>query len=351
MSLTILAITSESDRPESALLCGLAERGHKIKLIGKLHPDFSNLSIKEEPLAIKSRFDFAASRFLKSEIEAFRPDIVHAFSGRGLAAAVRAKGNFKLIGYRGTVGHLSHFDPASICSYLSHRVDAISCVSQAVKDYLIGMRVPAGKLFVIHKGHQASWYSSSLSQALTRESLNIPSQNLIVICVANARPVKGIDVFIAAANLLADESEISFLVVGEIRKRNLLTLSKNPNLKFLGFRSDAQALIGLSDLLVVPSRSREGLPKALLEAMALKKAIIASRVGGIPEAIEHDLEGLLIPPCDPSILSKAIKYLKARPELAQMFAQNAFAKLETELTVANMLDATEAMYSSTLINF
>lgn len=348
MALKILAITTQSDRPESALLCGLAERGHKVKVIGKLQQDFKNPLIEEIPLEIKNRFDFSASKLVNQQIHEFDPDIVHAFSGRGLAAAARCKGRFKLIAYRGTVGHLSRLDPASRFSFLSPRVDAISCVSKAVKDYLLLKGVAEEKLFVVYKGHQINWYNSLSGLSLSKESLGFTKNDLIVICVANSRPVKGVDILIEAANLLKNDAEIKFILVGEIRDKNLFSQSKNPNLHFLGFRNDAQALIGGSDLLVVPSRSREGLPKALLEAMALQKPIIASRVGGIPEIIEHGLEGILIPPSDPEILSKAIKYLKNNSDQASQMAKNAFFKLQDMLTVEKMLASTELMYSACL---
>lgn len=347
----ILIVTGTSDRPESALVCGLADKGHEVSLLGNPLPDhkqkFIERGITVLPFETKSRFDLKATSILREKIKAWQPQIVHAFSGRTLAAAVRCKSvnsEFKLVTYRGTVGHLSKFDPASRCSFLNKKVDAVSCVSQAVANYLKDQGVPEEKLFTIYKGHDPLWYQSE--NKLSRSDLGIDGDSFIVICVANARPVKGVDVFIDAANYLTSHFNITFLVVGDIGKEKLLNRAKNPRIKFLGFRKDAQALVSLSNLLIVPSRGREGLPKALLEALAMKKAVIASKVGGIAEVIRNERDGLLIPPNDANLLARSILYLSMNTALCSQLGATGYDRLLCDFSVEQMIAKTELLYKN-----
>lgn len=345
----ILVISGTSDRPETALLCGLAERGHNILLLGTPLSEQRQLlrskGIEIESFEAKNRFDFKAAAYLKRKIKSWRPQIVHAFSGRTLAAAVRAKSvdlQFKLVTYRGTVGHLSKLDPGATCSFLNPKVDAISCVSNAVKRYLVGRGVPEKKLYTIYKGHDPLWYQSP--NTVTLDDLKISQESFTVICVANARPVKGVDIFIGAANQLSSYKNIYFLIVGDIRDQGLQCKAQNTNIRFLGFRKDAQSLIKISNCLIVPSRGREGLPKALLEAMALEKPIIASKVGGIPEVIKNEQDGLLIPPNDPGILARAILFLSDNPDKCLELGKAGNEKLLADFNVCQMVEKTERMY-------
>lgn len=352
----ILALTAGSDRPETALLCGLAKKGYEVAVLGtpseELKVALLSAGVKVQDFKVKSRFDFQAASKLKAKIREFKPDIVHAFTGRTLAAAVRIKSGFKtkdgysfaLVTYRGTVGHLSRLDPGSICSFLSPKVDSISCVSDAVRDYLLKRKVKSHKLVTVYKGHDPIWYQNSSS--LKKSDLNISEDSFTFICVANSRPVKGVDVFIDAANRLSDNPDLSFLIVGEIRDEKLRRRAKNPKIHFAGFRQDAQALIAMSDCLVVPSKAREGLPKSLLEALALGKAVIASRVGGIPEVISNEQQGLLIPPRDSALLARTMLFLSKNPDRAFQIGAAGHSRLLNGFNISQMIEKTEKLYAN-----
>src|SRR5207244_2086181 len=75
--------------------------------------------------------------------------------------------------------------------------------------------------------------------------------------------------------------------------------------RFTGFRSDVAACLAAADLVVLPSL-REGLGVAALEAMAAGRPLVASRVGGLPEVVLHEVTGLLVPPGDPGALGTAL---------------------------------------------
>lgn len=110
-------------------------------------------------------------------------------------------------------------------------------------------------------------------------------------------------------------------------------------------RNDVADLLSLSDIFVMPSRW-EGLPMAVLEAMVARKAIIASAIAGIPEAIVNGREGLLVPPGEPAALADALEILLTQPHRRQELAAAAAERAKKEFTAAVMADRYEALYAS-----
>jgi glycosyltransferase involved in cell wall biosynthesis len=110
-------------------------------------------------------------------------------------------------------------------------------------------------------------------------------------------------------------------------------------------RNDIPDLLALADVFVMPSLF-EGLPMALLEAMLARKAIIASRTAGIPEAIAHGREGLLVAPSDVDGLAEALRNLLMNPDRRAELGQAAYVRAEREFTVRFMAERYETLYSN-----
>jgi glycosyltransferase involved in cell wall biosynthesis len=101
-------------------------------------------------------------------------------------------------------------------------------------------------------------------------------------------------------------------------------------------RQPVEEFLAHVDLLVAPSRS-DALPMVLLQAMSRGLPIVASEVGGIPEAIQNEVHGLLVPPDNPSALSAAINRFLADPELARRCGRNARLRAVQEFSVEEMI--------------
>jgi glycosyltransferase involved in cell wall biosynthesis len=120
-------------------------------------------------------------------------------------------------------------------------------------------------------------------------------------------PVKGLDLFLNAARQIRDRrQDVKFVIAGDGPLRDSLrTMARQLDLEddvlFLGHRDDNCNTLALMDVFLLPSLS-EGVPMALLEALALSRPVVASRVGGVPEVIEHDVSGILIDPGQPDEL-------------------------------------------------
>lgn len=153
------------------------------------------------------------------------------------------------------------------------------------------------------------------------------SQELTIACIGRLAPWKGQRHLVDACKLLADRAvPFRCAIAGGAGDRDSLEarmseLGLGSRVSIVGWktRPEVARLIDASDVVVAPSvpadGKLEGIPVTLMEAMACGKPVVASRVGGIPELVEHDRTGLLVPPGDPAALADALERLHSSPDL------------------------------------
>lgn len=125
------------------------------------------------------------------------------------------------------------------------------------------------------------------------------------------------------------------------------SLDLQERVTFLGDRHDVPQLLASSQIFVLATHY-EGLPVSVLEAMRAGLPVVATRVNGIPEEVEHERSGLLVPRGEVAALAKALETLAAAPALRAQMGQAARHKFEREFTADRMLRATEALYFEVL---
>lgn len=158
---------------------------------------------------------------------------------------------------------------------------------------------------------------------------------------------KGVDVLIRAFALAARElPHAELVIVGDGPERAALEsltaeLALADRVRFLGQRSDVWDQLAGLDVFVLPSRS-EGMPMALLEAMATGLPVVSTSVGGIPEALADGRSGLLVPPENPTVMASAIVRLLSDRPLAQRLAREARSTFEQRYELSRMVDAYES---------
>lgn len=118
---------------------------------------------------------------------------------------------------------------------------------------------------------------------------------------------------------------------------------------FSGFRPDAGKYISAFDVFVAPSHM-EGLNTSILDAMMLERPVVGTTAGGIPEIIEHEKTGLLVPPKDPRALAEAIVGLLANPEKARRLGLAGRGMVINRFTADRMVEGTIAVYQGLLKN-
>lgn len=354
--MNLMVITGTSDRSEIELYCALAEKGHRMNLL--CAPEWEgearliNAGVNVIRLPIRHRLDFHAVGEVQNMVREREPDLIYAPLNRSLSVALMAtrKHNCPVIGYRGTTGHLSRFDPASWLTYFHPRLARIVCVSDAVRQYLINKRIPPDKLRTIYKGHRTQWYDFDTCPDLTE--FGIPPDAFVVGFTGNMRPVKGVDVLIRAMAEVDASLNIHALLVGEVRDKSINRLAAAPavasRVHLIGYRKDAAALSGACNAFAMPSIKREGLPRAVIEAMSQRVPAIVSNVGGMPELVEDGISGIVVPPANPRALANAIAALAADPDRAGRLGNAARKRIETGFHIDSTIDKIEKLFQQTL---
>jgi glycosyltransferase involved in cell wall biosynthesis len=228
---------------------------------------------------------------------------------------------------------------------LATRIDRYFVVSREVAMRLRqNFALPDSKLQLIHNGIDLGKYDQPANPSL-RRALAGAADRPIVLAIARLDAQKGLDYLLQAAALVP---EAVFVVAGDGPERAALEaracdLGLSRQVIWLGYREDIADLLACSDLFVLPSLF-EGLPVALLEAMAAGRPVVASAIGGIDEVIVHNWTGLLVPPADSLALAGAIRAVLADPALAQRLALAGQAHVSQEFSVERMLTQLASSY-------
>jgi glycosyltransferase involved in cell wall biosynthesis len=172
----------------------------------------------------------------------------------------------------------------------------------------------------------------------------------IVATVASLTRKKGHEFLLRAIATLAGRGMVCpVLLAGDGSERTSLealaaTLGITESVHFLGAVSDAVDVMAAADVVVLPSLA-EGLPLALLEAMQAGRAVVATAVGGVPEVIQSEVNGILVPPADASALADAVSRLVASPQLRARMGAEARRTVARDYTEAAYLASLDAIYS------
>ena len=347
----VLVVGKDLDLCEAHIFAGLSRMGVSIHVL--MDPSLNHADILKSAgagvsaLKMRSRLDVIAIRELRNIIREAGFDIVHCLTNRAISNTLIASYGLpvKRVAYRGTMGHLSRFDPFSWLAYLNPGIHRIVCVSEAVCDYL-RLFLPADRLVTIYKGHDVSWYRAEAG--VTLGDFGVPDGAFVVACVANMRPVKGVPYLIEAFRGIPRGKNIHLLLVGRVEDSEVTRLMSDPEVSgrihLTGFQSNAPAIVSRCQVFVMPSVKREGLPKALLEAMATGVAPIVSAVGGMPEVVVDGECGLVVPPRDGPAIADAVTRLYENPEEAAAFGRAARTRVIECFNVKKSIEETFRVY-------
>lgn len=181
----------------------------------------------------------------------------------------------------------------------------------------------------------------------TRASLGLRDSDVLVVAVGNLTARKGhIHLLRALAGLRDLPWHVAIAGRGD-QEEALRAFAREHQVEhrvhLLGLRNDIPDVLAASDVYTMPSLW-EGLPMAMLEAMFARRAIVASRTEGIPEAITHGVEGLLATPGDEAALRRELEQVIRDPSLRDRLAGAALARAEREFSAAVMTEAYERAY-------
>lgn len=297
---------------------------------GELVKDFRAMGIPVTLIQKKSRYDISIIWRLRNFLKKGQFDVIHSnlFTANiwGRLAAFGLKSSFIV-----TVHNIhSRHNPRQarieifFDRILVHLTDILINVSEEVKTSMLrDVGLPPTKLCTIENGIEFPDQKDLPSKKEARETLGLPENARILVVIGRFASAKNHITFISSLVpvrerfpdlkvLLVGNGEKEAEIRGAIKKHHL-----EDTVLLLGLRRDIPTILSASDILVIPS-IWEGLPIVMLEAMAHGTPVIATRVGGIPDALTDRVSGLLTSPDAPSLAQSMIEGLSDLPKMQEM---------------------------------
>lgn len=313
---------------------GLRAAGVPVDLVGKRH-----------------KLGLLAYHRLRARLRAEPPDILHTWMftsnlyGRLAALGLPIR----------TVASEVVADPGkeawrlAVDRLLARRTSAFYVNSRAVaRFYHERCGIPLARMTVIPNGVDVRPV-----EALPRATLGVPPHAYLVCCVGRLEPQKALDrVIDALASDGLRERDVVLVIAGEGPSRRGLDarvarLGLGGRVRLLGHRDDVPRILAAADLFVLPSLF-EGMPNALMEAMAQGLPCVATAVGGVEELLGESEAGLVVPRSDPALLAEAIRTLMDAPDRAAALGRAARERVAARFSIDRNVAAFEALYAAVM---
>ena len=239
---------------------------------------------------------------------------------------------------------------------LGRKLAAVVCISDAVRDNFALRGVTGLPLVTIPNGLDPSEMKATIPPDRIREELNIrPGRRLIGI-VGNLKHWKGQEVVLRATALIKDRfPEVTCLLVGDFSKDDaayrsringlIAELQLEGHVIVTGYRPNVADYVNALDLLIHASIEPEPFGRVLLEGMALRKPLIASRGGAVPEIVVDGSTGLLFTPGDHQDLARAAELLLQDPERIAIMGEAGYQRLVDHFSIEKNVEETQRLYA------
>lgn len=312
-------------------------------------------------LSVNGRVDFSLIGRLAAALRDFQADVVHLHGYKedlyGLPAARQAE--VPVV----ATNHLWNGSDRMVRFY--ERLDAlvlramaprIVAVSGGIRDEMIARGVSAERITVIANAVPYSFLDDAEGMTSSEQVSEFGgmSEDLVVATCARLAPEKGHQYMLDAMSLLASRGvrSVRWRIVGEGPLRGWLeheikTRALGDRIRLEGYRSDVRAVLSSVGAVVQPSL-KEGMPIALLEAMALGVPVIATAVGAVPEFVRDGTSGILVPPADPDSLANALERFQTNPAFRRQVGSAAKVDVLSRFTPEVMARQYDSVYQQVL---
>jgi glycosyltransferase involved in cell wall biosynthesis len=307
----------------------------------------------------RNQLDLTAAVGLAVQLGRFQPDVLHLHTPKDYVCGYLAS---KFLRHTALVLTRHMMLPVKpMMRRLYSRSHAVLCLSDSVREHLIRQEIPQGLLYRVNPGIETDQFDTSRTREQrfsNRSHWGAAPGDVVYGCVGRLVAGKGHeDLLIAFAQILSkSELQLSgtpavrLVLFGEGPLQSLLqeqtaSLKVKDHIHFAGFCADIPGALSGLDVLVLPSHS-ELLPLSILEGMSSGLPVIATEVGGIPEIVEAELTGLLVPPGDPVALVEAIKRLARDPELRSRLGARGQERVRRDFTLQAMSENTLDIYQN-----
>ena len=236
-----------------------------------------------------------------------------------------------------------------------HGQHAVITTAQKIKDMLIEQSLAsADRIFVAPAGVDGERFRPDIDTSALKAELGIPAEHTVIANVGMIRPDKGQLFFVEAARTLLQQGRpLTFVQIGEATAQTqdyyqqVLELAGdqlNQGIRFLGYHPDVERYLALANIVVISSIATEAQTRLVGQASLMKRNLVTTTVGGLPEMITDEETGLLCPPGDADALQQAIIRLLEQPEQAATLRDAAFIRAQQEMSFQHMMDVMLDVY-------
>lgn len=357
-SVLVTVINHTRARYHHAVICleGFSEFRDRIA-----DPDVSCVALNKKPGK-----DWGCYFRLWKALRQLQPDLVHTYNYGALDAAPIAKfAGVRCIVHaeRGRDASDPHGDSRkyrALRRWMAPFIDRYLAVSKGLRDWLVDkVRIDPKKVTYIPNGIHATDFAAAAERRTTRPLLGslAPPGTILIGTVGRLDPVKDQAGLVTAFKLLCASlpnvgGRLRLVIAGKGPQRPALEaqitkLGLDAQVSLLGNRDDVPALLPEFDIFVLSSIA-EGMPGAVLEAMAAGLPVVATQVGGVGEIVVPGTTGLLVPAGDPAALSKALSSYVSDDALRASHGASGRKRVESEFSLDTMLSAYVALYDGLL---
>lgn len=334
------------ERQWSILIPPLHERGFDVSVLtlreeGRFFEELREQGIPTTCAQMRRRTDLAGLR-KAFRLRSFKPHLVVTQSpnahivGHLIARRVRAS-HIATEHFNVGPGAPTRAYREALTRLVAPRVDQVIAISRAQLPRLCRLGYPSHNIRIIPNAVPQPRTAATASSV--RSQLGIRRDEFVAVLVAMLRPEKRVDIFIhAIQEAQRVDPRIRGLIVGPGPEFNRLKAlaGDDGRVQLLGERFDGSDIVNAADVCCLSSNA-EGLPMALLEAMALGKPVVATDVGGVSDAVEHGKTGLLVPTESIKGFGDALIRLASDRRLCQQFGRFAKERHDTLFSVERML--------------
>ncbi len=297
-------------------------------------------------------------RDLFKKLKKIKPDFFHInlpgpWGAHGVATLSKIAGVKNII----TTEHLPMFGPSIRHSPLKHLdtifIDRVITVSYENKPYLeIIHKIKPEKISVVHNGIDTDLFdvtNVSKSPVNFRERYKIASEDFVYGIVGRITEQKGHKIALKSfSQMVKKHDDVKLMIIGDGElQKEMIDIAQRKGIDskviFAGFQKDMPAVYAALNVLLMPS-TFEALPLTLLEAMSMGIPAIASRINGIPEVIENEKNGFLIPPQKWESLFLKMEQLYHDPGLTYSLSKASIKKIRKNFSIKQMVSNTISIY-------
>ena len=335
---------------------GMAERGHEVWIAApiesRIYTEAARRGMRVAPLPL-GRKSVAGLLALRAFLKMHAFDVVNTHSSTDAWLTALARLGWREAPPMVRTRHISAPVPRNpLSAWIYRRASAqIVTTGEALRKQLLASTgVDPQRVRSIPTGIDLSRFAPG-DRSAARDSLGLTPEPFTVAIVATLRSWKGHSYLVEA---VAKLEGVRLLIVGDGPGRENLhhqvsTLGLSDRVKFAGHQEDVLPWMRAADMVALPSFANEGVPQALMQAMACGLPVVTTNVGAIGEIVRDGVEGLMVMPRNADSLAEAIDRLRRDPAVREQLGHAGLARARERFSMGQMLDAMEAVYERALL--